>query len=225
MADEDILLDADFLKGLLKGIPNLKLPDPELIDTYKYSKDRIIWIEGTIDEDTLDVVRKIMYYNRKDFGRPVEERLPIKIILDTNGGSVSVMWTLIQAIKISKTPIWTINLCDCLSAGAHILASGHKRFGFPGSTVLVHSGSCSFAGTMEQADNAKKYYETIGKLADEQLLTDTKIDKKVFKKKAPFDWYITDKEALEYGIIDEIISDFDVLFGTRPDLNELDELD
>ena len=211
MADE-FVLDPDILKGLDKGIPNLKLPDPDLRDYYKYEKDRIIWVSGVIDEDCLDIAKKIMYYNHEDYGLDPEERIPIRLIIDTNGGSISVMWTIINAIKISKTPVWTVNFCDCLSAGAHILAAGHRRLAFPGSTVLIHSGSCMYSGTQEQADNAKKYFDAIGKAADEQLLADTKIDRKVFKKKSPFDWYISTEEALAYGIVDEIISDFDVLF-------------
>ncbi len=146
-----------------------------------------------------------------DKGLPVEERKPIKLILDTPGGSVDVMNVMVNAIKISKTPVWTINFTSALSAGAHILAAGHKRFAMPGSTVLVHSGSGNLSGTAEQIEKAKEYYDKVSKKADEQLLADTKIDKKTYKKKAPFDWYISAEEALEFGIIDKIIDDFDEL--------------
>ena len=150
-----------------------------------------------------------MHYNKEDKNISVEERKPIKLYIDTIGGSVSVMLCLVNAIKVSKTPIWTINFCDALSAGAHILAAGHKRFAMPGSTVLIHSGSCAYSGTKEQAQSANAYYDSMTKKADEQLFNDTKIDKKVYNKKAPYDWYLDTDEALKYGIIDKVINDFD----------------
>ena len=84
-----------------------------------------------------------------------ESRKPIKIFIDTVGGDVQVMWTLINAMKISQTPIYTIVYCTALSAGAHILAAGHKRFAFPGSTILVHSGSRQYTGDAEKVESTK----------------------------------------------------------------------
>lgn len=197
------------LKDIQLTIPTLKLPDPNLRDYYREEADRVVWVEGQIGTDTLEVIKKIMHYNKEDKNISVEERKPIKLYIDTIGGSVSVMLCLVNAIKVSKTPIWTINFCDALSAGAHILAAGHKRFAMPGSTVLIHSGSCAYSGTKEQAQSANAYYDSMTKKADEQLFNDTKIDKKVYNKKAPYDWYLDTDEALKYGMIDKVINDFD----------------
>ncbi len=197
------------LKDIQITIPTLKLPDPNLRDYYREEADRVVWVEGQIGTDTLEVIKKIMHYNKEDKNISIEERKPIKLYIDTIGGSVSVMLCLVNAIKVSKTPIWTINFCDALSAGAHILAAGHKRFAMPGSTVLIHSGSCAYSGTKEQAQSANAYYDSMTKKADEQLFNDTKIDKKVYNKKAPYDWYLDTDEALKYGIIDKVINDFD----------------
>lgn len=207
--EEEIEFDANILAGLTDNIVNLKLPNVKLRDYYRDEAERILWIDDTIDASALDISKQILYYNKLDKNIPVEERKPIKIFIDTGGGAVSVMWQIIQTIKLSKTPVWTINWCDAMSAGAHILAAGHKRFGMPGSTVLLHSGSCSFSGTQEQADSAKKYYDVVGKQAETYLLETTKIDPKLYKKKSPFDWYLTAEEALQYNIIDEIIDDLD----------------
>ena len=46
-----------------------------------------------------------MHYNKEDKNISVEERKPIKLYIDTIGGSVSVMLCLVNAIKVSKTPI------------------------------------------------------------------------------------------------------------------------
>jgi len=206
--DEDL---DDILENIKTYTPNLELPDPDLRDLWLEEKNRIIWLDDSVSHDSLPIIKRIMNYNIMDKGLPIEERKPIKLMLDTPGGSVDVMNVMVNAIKISKTPVWTINFTSALSAGAHILAAGHKRFAMPGSTVLVHSGSGNLSGTAEQIEKAKEYYDKVSKKADDQLLADTKIDKKTYKKKAPFDWYISAEEALEFGIIDKIIDDFDEL--------------
>ncbi len=202
----------DILREIPDEVANMQLPDPYLRDLYIDEQDRVIKLDDEITEDTLRIIYKIIKYNKEDKGKNIEERKPIKILLNTMGGSVPVMWSIIKAIKISKTPVWTINISAAYSAGAHILAAGHKRLAMPGSTVLIHSGSCVYGGTAEQADNAKKYYDALSKEANDLLLQDTNIDPKTFKKKSPFDWYLTAEEALKQRIIDEVIEDLDAIF-------------
>lgn len=208
-------MDNDNLTVIMNDLPlevaNLRLPSPTLRDWYRDEEARIIWLDSEINDDALDVSRRIFYYNKQDKDIDIKDRKPIKIFLNTPGGSVAVMWQIVQVIKMSKTPVWTINWCDSLSAGAHILAAGHKRFALPGTTILLHSGSCAYSGTVEQAENSKKYYDAMSKFANNELLSSTAIDQKVFKKKAVTDWYISAEEALDLHIIDKIIESLDEL--------------
>ena len=153
-----------------------------------------------------------IFWNKEDKDIPVEQRVPIKICIDTPGGDVSVTWSFIKLIEISKTPVWTINLCCAYSAGADILAAGHKRYAMPGSSVLIHSGSCYYGGTQEQAESMKKFGDKLVKKVTDFFLAHTNVDPKVFKKRAPYDWYLDEDDALEQGIIDEVVSDIDELF-------------
>lgn len=193
-----------------KNIENLQLPSPELLEYYKDIDKRIFWLDGEVDSSTLEIVKAIMRINHYDekLNIPKEERVPIKLFIDTNGGDVQVMWTLINAIGISKTPIYTIVYCLALSAGAHILAAGHKKFAFPGSTILVHSGSVGYQGIVEQVESAKKYYDIVSKQINDKLLTDTLISQKELKRKGAVDWYMSAEDALKYKVIDRIIEDF-----------------
>ena len=197
-----------FSLAIPQDIENMALPNPGLLDYYKDAHERVYWLEGEVDGDTLDLVKVIMRHNIEDSGITPEDRIPIKIFIDTNGGDVQIMWSLVNAIKISKTPIHTIVYCTALSAGAHILAAGHKRFAFPGSTVLIHSGSCMYGGDMEKVESAKKYFDALGKRANDLLLDDTSISAKSLKKKGAVDWYLSAEEALEHGVIDKIVEDF-----------------
>ena len=149
----------NILVGVEEGIANLQLPDPQLRDFYRDEQERVFWVDDQIDEGLLDLVKMIVRCNHEDKGKSVEERAPIKVYIDSPGGDVCALWTTIKAIEISKTPVYTINYCTAYSAAADLLTAGHKRFAFPGTNIMVHSGSCMYAGTVEQADNTKKYFE------------------------------------------------------------------
>lgn len=204
------------LENVLFSIPesvaNMQLPDPDLRDFYQDEQDRVFWVTNEINDNLLDLVKMIIKCNKEDKGKPTEERVPIKVFIDSPGGDVCALWTTIKAIEISKTPVYTINYCTAYSAAADLLASGHKRYALPGTSVMVHSGSCMFGGTMEQAENMKKHFDKLGKNVTDYFLAHTKVDPKTFKKKAPGDWYMDEDEALKNGLIDEIVTDFDNIF-------------
>lgn len=204
------------LENVLLSIPtsvaNLQLPDPDLRNYYQDEHDRVFWVTNEINDGLLELVKMIMRCNREDKGKPVEERAPIKVFIDSPGGDVLALWTTVKAIEISKTPVYTINYCTAFSAAADLLASGHKRFALPGTSAMVHSGSCMFGGTMEQAESMKKHFDKLGKKVTDYFLAHTKVDPKMFKKKAPSDWYFDENDMLEYGLIDEIITDLDTIF-------------
>lgn len=206
----------DELMNILAEVPesiaNLQLPDPELRDYYRDEQNRIFWVDGAIDDNLLDLVKMIMRCNKEDKDVPAEDRNPIRVLIDSPGGDVQSLWTTIKAIEISKTPIWTINLCSAYSAAADLMASGHRRFALPGTNFMVHNGSCNYGGQVDQVESMKKYFDKLGKKITDNFLARTKVDPKIFKKKAVSDWFFDENEALEMGVIDEVISSFDVLF-------------
>ena len=61
-------------------------------------------------------------------------------------------------------------------------------------------------------DLIKKYFDKLNKKITAHLLERTKIDAKVYKKKAVIDWFMDEEEALTNGVIDKIITDFDEIF-------------
>lgn len=204
------------LENVLLSIPssvaNLQLPDPDLRNFYQDEQDRVFWVDGEIGDNLLDLVKLIIRCNKEDKEKSIEERKPIKVFIDSPGGDVCALWTTIKSIEISKTPVYTINYCTAYSAAADLLASGHKRYALPGTSVMVHSGSCMYGGTMEQAENMKKHFDKLGKNVTDYFLAHTKVDPKTFKKKAPGDWYMDEDEALKNGLIDEIVTTFDNIF-------------
>lgn len=149
-----------------KSVENLQLPDPDLLHQYEDEEARRIYLEGTIgteddpmNDNSIGIVKRILRYNREDKGLSLEERKPIMLYIDSPGGDVTGALVLCHIIMMSKTPVYTVNMCACFSASGVILACGHKRFALKGSSVLIHSGSTYLGGTREQADSAKKFVD------------------------------------------------------------------
>lgn len=204
------------LDNILMGIPdeiaNLQLPDPTLRDHYRDEENRIFWLNDTVERCAEDLIKMIMRCNMEDKGIPTEERKPIKIFIDSPGGDVTFMWSIINMMEMSKTKIITINYCTAYSAAGEILASGHERWAMPGSNVMIHLGSCVYAGDAANVETTKKYFDKISKKTIDHLIKRTKIEPKMFKKKTITDWFLDEDDALKYGVVDKIVTDFDEIF-------------
>lgn len=204
------------ISGMLVAVPekveNLQLPNPALLGYYNNEKDRILWIEGEIDDDLFEMSKLILKYNQEDKDIPVSERKPIKIFIHSPGGDLDSTLAFIGLMNISKTPIWTINACWAYSAAGLILMAGHKRYALPNTECLIHSGSGHLGGSYEQTTEQMKNYKYLVDKMREFIFSKTKIDQKTFKKYSSKDWYIYTDEMLDYGIVDEIVADLDILF-------------
>ena len=200
----------ELLECVPEGIANMQLPDPILRNRYRDEKDRIFWVDDQIDAPTLDLVKMIMRCNKEDKGISVEQRKPITIMIDSPGGSVEVLLTLVKAIAISKTPVRTVCYCTAYSAAADLLACGHKglRYALPGTSIMMHAGSCAYQGTAQQVEAAKKFYDAMGKRVTDHVYSRTNIDTKT-QKKMRDDYYFNEEQALQLGVIDHIVEDFD----------------
>ena len=199
------------LAGLPEGVSNLQLPDPCLRQMYLDEQDRIYRLDHDLTEEDLDLVKLIMKCNKEDKGKPVEDRKPIKVYISTCGGDVVTLWTLIQAIQTSKTPVWTINFSYAYSAGAELLVAGHKRLALKGTQTMFHRGGICLGGEQSVVESTQKHYAALEKKLTDFLMSHTKIDPKFYKKKASSDIFMDEVEALEKGVIDAIITDFDEL--------------
>lgn len=208
----NLKLDA-LISQIPEYLPNMQLPDPNLLRHYKDMEARIFWIDGSIDDSTLDVVKFIINCNREDKGKEIKDRKPITLMIDSPGGSVEILISIIKAIDISKTPVRTVCYCTAYSAAADILASGHKgmRYSMPGCSIMMHAGSCQYQGTQSQVEAAKKFYDSMGKRVSDHVMNRTNIDNKTSKKMKD-DYYMTEDDALKLGIIDKVITDIEEIF-------------
>lgn len=162
---------------------------------------------GAIDEDTGVVVDELIrFWNRYDDEReiPVEEREPIKMYIDSPGGYLSSVFTSVDAISLSKTPVWTINVGCAYSGGFFIFLAGHRRITYPHSSFLYHEGSTSTGGNADRFDNFTDFYKKQRELLKNITLKYTKVTEEEYNQHKNEDWWILSNEAIEKGIADEI---------------------
>lgn len=151
----------------------------------------------------------IRFWNKYDdkHNIPVEERKPIKIYINSGGGSLTETFIMIDAISASKTPVWTIATGMCYSGGFFTLLAGTKRIGYPHSSYLYHEGSTSTGGDAHKFRNFAKFYEVQLEQLKQHTLSKTKITEEQYEENKKDDWWLTAEEALELGIIDEIMEE------------------
>ena len=204
------------LENVLLSIPqsvaNLQLPDPELRNYYLDEQDRIYWVDTQIDNTTLKLIKYIVRCNKEDAGKPVEERKRILVMIDSPGGSVEVLSSIIGTIKISKTPVWTCCYCTAYSAAADLLTCGHKRFALPMTSMMFHAGSACYQGSQNDINSAKKFFDGMGKRVTDEVNSRANFDSKFLKKLKTDDMYMNEEEALKYGVIDEIVTSLDIIY-------------
>ena len=149
----------------------------------------------------------IRFWNQYDnkHNIPVEERKPIKIYIDSCGGSLSDTLTIIDSINASKTPVWTINVGCAYSGGFFTFISGHKRFAYPHASFLFHEGSTQNGGTSSQFENYTAFYKKLLGFLKDITLKNTNITEDEYDKIHKDDiWYMVD-EGIEKGFVDEVI--------------------
>ena len=188
---------------------NLKLPDPELVSFYDLEKDRKIWVDISVDAMLLEYERMILRWNMEDKGKPKEERKPIWIYLFNYGGSLDVMWSFVDIIAASQTPVYTVNMGYCASAAAIIFVSGHKRFMMPLASVMIHKGSAQIAGDAQKVlDQADSYKKEIKKMRD-FIASHTSIPARTLSSKQNNDWEIDSKYCLDHKVCDVVVESLD----------------
>lgn len=192
-----------------KELEDIKLPSPELIQYYKNYNDRHIFIDYDIDESLIEASKQIMEYNMQDRNIPTNERKKIFVYIYSYGGDLSSAYCFIAMCESSNTPVVTINMGVSMSAGFLILLAGHDRYCLKRSQALIHTGSGGLQGTYEQIEESQKSYKKMIDDMASYVISKTKIDTKLFNKNKSKDWYLSDDEQVELGVVNKIVDSLD----------------
>jgi ATP-dependent Clp protease protease subunit len=164
-------------------------------------KDRIIFIGSEIDENVANaVIAQLLFL-------AAQSDKEIKMYINSPGGSVMDGLAIYDTMQHIKADVSTICVGMAASMAAILLAGGTKgkRLALPNSEILIHQ---LMGGTQGQASDIKIRAEHMLKLKDRlnkilQKHTGQKLDK--IEKDSDRDYFMDPTEAIEYGIIDQII--------------------
>lgn len=174
----------------------------------KELKQRKLYLECEVNQYSVsDIIHQIMQFNCDDKDIPVEERTPIKLYISSVGGEVDAGFSLIDAIRLSQTPVYTINTGYEYSMGFLIGLAGHKRFSFPNAKFLLHDGSNFVYGSSGKVQDQAEFNKRSEARIKEFVVSLTKITSKQYNAKQRVEWYMFADEAKELGVVDYIIGE------------------
>ncbi len=165
-------------------------------------KDRIIFLTGEIDDVTANlVVAQMIFLEAED---PDKD---IYVYINSPGGSITAGMAIYDTMQYIKCDVSTICIGMAASMGAFLMAAGTKgkRKSLPNSEIMIHQ---PLGGTQGQATDIAIHAQRIIAIKDKmnKILSDrTGQALKKVQKDVERDYFMTADEALEYGIIDEII--------------------
>lgn len=200
--DFEILIDDD-----IKTLSKTNLPDYYLLSFYKRLVNREIFWNDDIDTDLVDFSWQILEWNRQDKDTLIENRKPIIIYINSDGGCLNSVMNFIDVIKLSKTPVITIAMGKAYSAGGLLLMAGHKRYIFKDTTFLLHDGSTGAFGSVSKVVDSLEFTQKTEKRMKEFILSNTDIDEDLYDKNYRRDWFMFSDEIIKYGVADKIITD------------------
>lgn len=203
----------ELLLGDTMDTATMQLADPALLRYYQQISRRELLLDTDVDGDVNSLIHWIRYWNQEDRDNaiPVQQRRPITLLLDTPGGETMEGLALYSAMKASKTPIRAIVMGTCASAGMIILsgATPGMRYAFDTSSFLIHDGSCGVYDSSNKSQDTMKYWKMLDEKVRSCIVENSKISPALYKKKERIEWWMMAQEALKYGLIDHIVTDFD----------------
>ena len=163
--------------------------------------DRIIFIGTTIDDDVANVIQAQLLYLQS-----LDDKADISLYLNTPGGIVSAGLGIYDTMQIISPKVNTICTGLAASMGSILLAAGEKRSILPHARVMIHQ---PLGGVTGQASDIIIEAEEIRKCRDELCSILSEHTKQPFDKvfqDMDRDHWFTAQEAVDYGLVDKILS-------------------
>ncbi|MBF0787963.1 MULTISPECIES: ATP-dependent Clp protease proteolytic subunit [unclassified Streptococcus] len=167
-------------------------------------KDRIIMLTGPVEDNMANsVIAQLLFLDAQD---PTKD---IYLYVNTPGGSVSAGLAIVDTMNFIKADVQTIVMGMAASMGTVIASSGAKgkRFMLPHAEYMIHQPMGGTGGGTQQTDMAiaaEHLLKTRNTL--EKILADNSGKSvKQIHKDAERDYWMSAKETLDYGFIDQIM--------------------
>ncbi len=166
-------------------------------------KERIIFLGTDVNEHSANlIIAQMLHLAHED------PKKDIFFYINSPGGSVYDLLAIYDTMQYIKPDVQTISIGMAASAAAVLLASGAKgkRFALPHSKIMIHQPSGGARGTVSDMTINLEESVRLKKLLEEIMNKHTGQPMKKIGKDMDRDFYMTAKEAKDYGIIDKVIT-------------------
>ena len=166
-------------------------------------ENRVIFLQGEIfDGNANELVMKLLYLQSEN------RRKDIHFYINSPGGSVTATLAIYDTMQMISPPVATYCVGLAASGGAVLLAGGapKKRFALKHSKVMIHQPHGGVGGQVSDIEiQANEIVRTRSAL-NEILAAHTGKTVEEISQACDRDYYMTAREALEYGIVDDILT-------------------
>ena len=165
-------------------------------------KDRIIFLGEDVNPTTASlVVAQLLFLESEDPGKDIH------LYINSPGGEVNSGFAIYDTMQYVKCDVSTICVGLAASMGAFLLAGGTKgkRFALPNAEIMIHQPSGGAKGQATEIEIAAKNILKTKQRLNEILAKNTGKPIEEVAKDTDRDYFMTAEEALEYGLIDQIV--------------------
>lgn len=165
-------------------------------------KDRIIFLGEEVNDVTASlVVAQLLFLESED------QEKDIHLYINSPGGSISAGMAIYDTMQYIKCDVSTICIGMAASMGAFLLAGGTKgkRIALPNAEVMIHQPSGGSQGQATEMLIAAEHILQIRKKMNQMLAENCGQPIEVVERDTERDHWMSAQEALEYGLIDQVI--------------------
>ncbi|HXY45341.1 MAG TPA: ATP-dependent Clp protease proteolytic subunit, partial [Acidimicrobiales bacterium] len=173
-------------------------------------RERIIFIGTPIDDTIANLVcAQMLFLESEDSDKD------INIYINSPGGDITALFAIYDTMKYVRPDKSTFCFGQAASAAAVLLAAGTKgkRFALPHTRILLHQPYGGAAGQATDIELQAKEILRMRDLLNEMLAADTGQTVAKIQLDTDRDFIMSAAEAQEYGVIDEVITNREVLGG------------
>jgi ATP-dependent Clp protease protease subunit len=166
-------------------------------------RERIVFLGTEVTDDLANVVTaQLLFLEAED---PDKD---ISLYINSPGGSAYAGMAIYDSVQYVKPDVRTIAVGMCMSAAAMVLCGGApgKRMALPNSKIMIHQGSAGFRGTPTDIEIHAQEVLSMRQRMAEIIAEHSGRPLEAVMKDIDRDHFMTPEEAVEYGIVDEIVS-------------------
>ena len=166
-------------------------------------RDRIIFIGSEINADVANVIiAQLLFLESED------PEKPIHMYINSPGGDVTAGLAIYDTMHYINAPVATVCSGRAMSMGAVLLAGGEPgmRSALTHSSILIHQPLGGVRGQASDIEIHAREILRLRTLLTEILVSHSKYDYERVARDCERDFFMTPPEALEYGLIDQIVT-------------------